>query len=369
VVESLDRGAVENWLVDVFIESRKTNPDWQWTFYCMIGSPGRLDERVISNGGNILRSPVSISNKAAFLWHLRKAFTRQRYDILHVHHDFLSGFYLLAAAGIHFRKRILHVHNNDRILPVGSRILEKILLPIFRWISLKAVDKVLAISEHTLDDYRGSYRSGRPAFDVLYYGIGMDRFDKPVDSRMVRSGLGIPEGAFMLLYVGRMNRDKNPIFNLEILSCLLKRGSDVYLVLVGKGEKEKEILSRAEELRLTGRIRFLGWSDKVVEFMKSADAFVFPRLELPREGLGLVVVEAQCAGLPIFMTSGIVDDAVVLPELAHWNRPTDPDAWAVAIEDVLSAEPAMARTEALVRMQSSRFALPIATRNLLAQYA
>jgi glycosyltransferase involved in cell wall biosynthesis len=368
VVESLDRGAVENWLVDVFIESRKTNPDWQWTFYCMIGSPGRLDEKVISNGGTILRSPVSISNKAAFLWYLRKALTRQRYDILHVHHDFLSGFYLLAALGIPFRKRILHIHNNDRHLPVGNDGLRRILLPIFRWLSLRMVDNVVAISEYTRDDYKGSFSGRSPVFEVLYYGIDMSRFAGPSDASRVRMRLRIPEEARLLLYAGRMNVEKNPIFTLDILKAMLMNGVDAYLVLVGKGEKEHDILERTRELGLVDRVRILGWSDGISDLMKSADAFVFPRMEHPREGLGLVVVEAQCAGIPIFITPGIVRDAVELPEIAHWNPPIDAGRWARNIEEILAAPPRISREAALERMKGSKFALSIATKNLLAHY-
>ena len=46
IVENLDKGAVENWLVNIFIESRKTRPGWEWTFYCILGKEGRLDEKV-----------------------------------------------------------------------------------------------------------------------------------------------------------------------------------------------------------------------------------------------------------------------------------------------------------------------------------
>jgi hypothetical protein len=98
IVENLDKGAVENWLVSIFIESRKIRPDWEWTFYCILGNEGRLDEKVRSAGGRIIYSPVTVSNKLAFLKNLRRELTKGRYDILHAHHDYLSGFYLLASA-------------------------------------------------------------------------------------------------------------------------------------------------------------------------------------------------------------------------------------------------------------------------------
>jgi glycosyltransferase involved in cell wall biosynthesis len=368
VVESLDRGAVENWLVNVFKESRKTHPDWEWTFYCMIDTPGKLDGTVEALRGRIVRSPVTVSDKLSFLRHLRRVLKEGRYDILHVHHDFLSGFYLVASMGIPFRKRILHVHNNDRHLPVGNLLIRRLLLPLCRWLSLRLVDEVLCISQFTMEDYKGSHRGGRPLFEVLYYGIDMAAYRDDVDKAVVKTSLDIPEAAPMLLFVGRMNREKNPLFALDVLSALLRRGIDAYLVLVGKGEKEEEVRDRASGLGLSDRIRIIGWSDRVSDFMKSADAFVFPRLEHPREGLGLVVVEAQCAGLPVFITPGIVKDAVELPELAHWNEPSDPEKWAGDIASLLSSGPPMPKPEAYRRMITSRFEISVATANLLRHY-
>lgn len=97
IVENLDKGAVENWLVSIFIESRKTNPALDWTFYCILGKSGRLDELVKANGGKIIYSPVSISLKIHFLRALRGTLKSGNFDIIHSHHDYLSGFYLLAS--------------------------------------------------------------------------------------------------------------------------------------------------------------------------------------------------------------------------------------------------------------------------------
>ena len=150
IVENLDKGAVENWLVNVFLTSRQMRPDWDWTFYCILGRPGRLDEKVKAAGGKIIYAPFAISEKRKFLEHLRKELKAGRYDIIHSHHDYLSGFYLLSSRGIQFRKRILHVHNTDKALPVGSRFMEKLLLKPFRWLGYRYSDVIVGISEDTL---------------------------------------------------------------------------------------------------------------------------------------------------------------------------------------------------------------------------
>ena len=102
--------------------------------------------------------------------------------------------------------------------------------------------------------------------------------------------------------------------------------------------------------------------------MKEADVFVFPREENPKEGLGIVVVEAQAAGMPMFITNGITRDAIVIEQLVHCNDLLNPAEWARQIADVLEAERPISRNEAIDRMRQSPFDLGRATKNLVDIY-
>src|SRR4029079_19149991 len=106
IVENLHRGAVETWLVRMFEECRKLRPDDVWTFYCMWGQPGRHDERVRELGGRIIYSPVPLGRTTASLCAPPPTLKHGQFDILHCHHDLLSGCYLLAAMGLPIRQRI-----------------------------------------------------------------------------------------------------------------------------------------------------------------------------------------------------------------------------------------------------------------------
>ena len=159
IVENLDKGAVENWLVNIFIESRKIRPGWEWTFYCILGKEGTLDEKVKKAGGIIIYSPVTISRKLAFLKNLRKILKTGKYDILHAHHDYLSGFYLLASTRIKFRKRFLHIHNTDKALPVGNKTLHNFSTRNLSesWDFILS-DQVIGISKNTLEEFAKSQK-------------------------------------------------------------------------------------------------------------------------------------------------------------------------------------------------------------------
>jgi glycosyltransferase involved in cell wall biosynthesis len=367
IIENLDKGAVENWLVNVFLESRKTRPDWEWTFFCILGQPGRLDKKVLEAGGEIIYAPMSVSDKLGFLRFLRKTLRHKSYDIIHAHHDFLSGFYMLATVGMPARK-LIQVHNNDEGIPVGNESLRKILLPIFRKLAFWLADDILAISENTRDEFRKGYRHKKPLFRVLYYGIHMDKFDIPVNPLTFRRANILPDNSKILLYTGRMIQEKNPVFVVDVLKHLRSLRDDVFAVFVGTGDKMKEVTDRAEEMGLKDRVRLIGWSDDIPGIMKSADVLVFPRKEFPKEGLGLVVVESQCAGLPVFTTQGIVKDAIILDELFFSLDLTSPEIWAKAIHDLLEKGAPIKKEKALERMLLSKFEIKRATANLISVY-
>jgi len=369
IVENLDKGAVENWLVKTFIESRKMYPNWQWTFYCILGKEGRLDEKVKAAGGEIIYSPVWISKKFHFLQALRRQLKKGRYDIIHSHHDYLSGFYLLAAAGISFKKRILHIHNTDKVVPVGNERLQKLLLPFFRKSALHFSDLLVGISNDTLRQFAGPIPLKKPASCVLYYGVDLKPYAPKIarDESFFRE-LQIPAHARVLLFVGRMNTLKNPVFVVDILAVLNKTRKDIYAIFIGEGDKAT-VLQRAHECNVEDKVRLAGWRNDTAAIMQQADVFVFPRMEYPKEGLGLVVVEAQAAGLPMMISNGIVEDAIEIPELAHViSLNNNPGEWAVLVCKILDEPAAMDRARAYHLMQESRFELGNATRNFLTLY-
>ena len=166
-------------------------------------------------------------------------------------------------------------------------------------------DTVIGISKDTLKEFTHSndFNSQKKTLAVLWNGYDQVRctvgfFIDP------RQSLKIPSDSKILLYAGRMNDLKNPVFVVDVFHHLLKKRNDVFAVFIGSGDRENDVRQNAIDLDVTDHIRILGWHDNVPMLMKSSDVFVFPRKENPKEGLGLVVLEAQAAGLPMFITHG-----------------------------------------------------------------
>lgn len=362
IIENLDKGAVENWLVSMFQESMKVNPNIRWTFYCTLGKPGRLDTTVKELGGRIVYSPVTIKNKFRFMVHLRKELKRNKYDIMHCHHDFMSAIYLTSSIFLPIKKRITHIHNTDEALPSQSRIKLKF-KELFRFICLHQSDTVVGISKHVLIKFCKFLIKKRDK--VLYYGYDFSKFK--IKTNEFRKKYAINKKTKLVLFLGRMNTTKNPIFALKIFNEVQKRIPDSVGVFAGEGELQAEIMKLAKKLNISNKIKVLGWYNNPAELMTNSDLFLFPRQEHNVEGFGLVVLEAQAAGLPVLTSKGVSDEVVVFPEsIVRLSVKDNLSMWGKKAVELLLNHTKSSNTMPI--LHDSPFSLQNGTRNLLELY-
>src|SRR5262249_449268 len=87
IVENLNRGAVENWLLRMLKHARMRNIDVDWSFYCVLGQPGEMEQAARLLGARVIYSPVPLAAKMQFIRALRFELRRGNYNIVHCHHD------------------------------------------------------------------------------------------------------------------------------------------------------------------------------------------------------------------------------------------------------------------------------------------
>ena len=104
------------------------------------------------------------------------------------------------------------------------------------------------------------------------------------------------------------------------------------LLLVGEGPLLQELKDYAAKLKIEDNIIFLGNRDDVPNIMQAMDAFVLPSLF---EGLGLVNIEAQAAGLPCVVSSGVPEAARILKSFTFLSLDSGYKVWA---DKILSFE-------------------------------
>ena len=277
--------------------------------------------------------------------------------------------YLVASIGLQIRRRIVHVHNADENVPTPNAIKARMYREPLRRACLQLADKVVGISNHTLDTFLAG-RARRPDRDVVhYYGIDAASFEGPAPDRVrFRRELGLPTDALILLFAGRLVPEKNPVFAVDVFAELARREPRTFAVFAGAGSLEEAVRARAKALGVTEGLRMLGWRSDLPEIMRSADWFILPRPEHPMEGFGLAVVEAQLAGLRLLLSKGLPDDPL-LPT-AHLQRlrlGAGAVAWAEAADDLMQGS-APSQTEALAALRASPMEIDHAFADLMRLY-
>jgi glycosyltransferase involved in cell wall biosynthesis len=310
-----------------------------WTFYCVVGEKGQLEPEANALGAKIVYSPSPLRDKIYFMRALRRKLRQGQYDLMHCHHDLVSAVYLLASVGLPIR-RIVQIHNADEGVPAENPLKVSALRPLLRGICLAMADKVVGISNHTLDTFLAG-RKRRPGRDLVhYYGVDVSTFKNADRDRFeFRCELGFADDCRILLFAGRMVPEKNPLFALDVFAELRRLDPKAAAVFVGAGSLHNAIGQRAKELGVEAAFRHLGWRDDVAAIMGCCDWFILPRPEHPMEGFGLAVVEAQLAGLRMLLSEGIPNDSL-LPTACYRRLriAAGARAWATAAMELMGEE-------------------------------
>ncbi len=171
---------------------------------------------------------------------------------------------------------------------------------------------------------------------------------EPEQGRVVRPGQKI------VLYVGRLDVEKNIETLLPVFQGLLRRREDVCIVLCGEGPKLASLRARFQTGPDGDRIHFLGVVSDVWRWMKRADVLISTS---HFEGHPNVVLEAMAAGCPLVVSEIPAHRALLNDVSARFVPPTEVERWIAQISAVLD-DPASARRRAeCAKSLASKFSL------------
>ena len=318
VMPAMDAGGMETFVMNVYRTIDRTQVQFDFLYH--YNKPCFYDDEIAALGGRITKLTVRQDNNIPrYLRQLDRFFAANPYRIIHGHYSGFGMFYNRAAKRRGVPVRVGHSHNTAYEPNLVGR-LDKLMSSRFN----KDLTDRFACSRKA-----GEMLFGSSPFTVLPNGVDTDRFAHPApDARQkLREHLGVREDELLLGHVGRFSAQKNHAGLLRIFAALLPKQPNARLLLLGGGALEGEIKELAKALGVADRVIFAGVRTNVQAFYAAMDAFLLPSLF---EGLPVVLVEAQAAGLPCFV-SDTVDPGAAFADGVHFLPLDAPEAWAQAL--------------------------------------
>lgn len=331
VVGSMNRGGIETWLMHVLRNIDRNL--FQMDFMVHTLKSCDYDDEIRSLGCRIISSPY-LPHPSKLWWTYAENFRQilqqyGAYDVVHSHVHYFDGQILRIAKQAGVPVRISHSHNDTSVVSQAGWKKRFYSVLMNSLISRHATIGLACSQQAAVDLFGKNWQNDR-RWQILYCGLDMSPFQEPVDPVEVRSELGIPQDAFVIGHVGRFESQKNHHFLVKIFAEIARRESKICLLLVGNGSLRSQIERELAQLSLTDKVILTGVRPDVPRIMLGAmDAFVFPSLY---EGLGLVLIEAQAAGLPCVLSDVVPEAAdVVKPLLSRLSLSQSASQWADVI--------------------------------------
>lgn len=120
------------------------------------------------------------------------------------------------------------------------------------------------------------------------------------------SEFDLPGDAFVVGVIAQLIPRKGHRYLIEALPRIRAGRINTYILLFGAGSQEQRLQKAVEQIHLDDAVRFAGFRTDLAEFIGHLDLLVHPAT---REGLGLSLLEAQAAGVPVvgFRAGGVVE--------------------------------------------------------------
>lgn len=158
---------------------------------------------------------------------------------------------------------------------------------------------VVAVSAPIAEQLR-RWRVPQHRLSEIGNGVAMDREPaEPGRDAALRRELGIPDGACVVLNVGRLAEQKAQADLIEAAGRLRARHPHLRVLVLGEGHLRAALDEQISRAGLRGVVQIIGFKENVGAYLAIADVFALPSVD---EGLPIALLEALAAGVPAVCT-------------------------------------------------------------------
>jgi len=319
VLSSLGGGGVESMLYNYYTHLNRDII--QFDFIVHGEKIGMLEEKFREMGSEIYHVKPKKEGLLQNLSQIKRIiYSQPRYDVVHCHQNLMSFVPLYFAKKAGINARIAHSHTTLSRKGTAGKLKDS----IFRCLLKNDTNQFFACGVDAAKCLYGEKKYIEDKVDIIPNAIdeSLYRFN-PLIRNEVRRELHI-EDKFVIGHVGRFSKEKNHKFILQVFEEIYQFNKNSALLLIGDGELEHEAKQLADTFKVSNNIIFLGLRGDVNRLLQAMDCFILPSLH---EGFGIVLLEAQAAGLKCFASTavpretnitGLVDFLELSSGSNHW---------------------------------------------------
>ena len=283
----------------------------QFDFLNVYDTEIACQQEIINMGGRIYHLDMSRRHGLRrYNENLKKFFEKyaSEFDIVHCNFQSLINIDILKyAKRYHIPVRIAHAHNSG--YGKEPNTIQKLII----WGNRKSLNKA-ATQYFACSKLAAEWMFHRQAM-VINNAIDVDQFVYNEEIRKkVRSELGLNDKK-VIIFVGRLDPQKNPIFLIDIFAQILNMWKDACLLVVGDGILRENVVDEIKKTGIEAHVRMLGSRKDVAQLLQASDIFLLPSIF---EGLGIVLIEAQVAGMYVYTSSNNVPQNVKITNLLEF---------------------------------------------------
>jgi len=302
VLGTLDAGGAETMVMNIYRNIDKNKFRFSFIVH---GNRNYFYERELNiDGVDIFRvRKFRIYNIFSYSYDFYKLFKREKkWDIVHGHARSTASIYLLIAKCFKI-KTICHSHSNSSSWKIND-IVKKVLQYPIRYIA----DYFFACSLSAGEWLFGKKIVTKKEFRIIYNSIDVKRFSYNTSTRNEMRTMHNLNNEYVIGNIARYIKPKNHDFMIDIAYHLSKNSFSFKMVFVGDGDLKEQLMAKIVKMNLEKYIIMIDSNEQVEKYYQMFDLFLFPSLW---EGLGMVLVEAQTAGLQCIVSEVIQPEAIV----------------------------------------------------------
>jgi len=253
---------------------------------------------------------------------LRRFLAREGVDILNTHSSLDSWVGLLAVTGL---KNPVLVRTRHLSTPVKSS------WPT-RWL-YRSPAATITTSEGIKDLLQQRVGAAPERVFAIPTGVSLTDFaPRPPDPSLLQD-LQIPAYSFVWGMVSVLRSWKGHLYALEALKELVNAGIETHLLVVGEGPYRSLIEPRIQDLRLTEKVRLVGYQEDVAPWLALMEVVVMA--SYAHEGVPQAALQALALGKPVVGTTvGGIPEVVIPGETGLLVPPKNPTALARALREL-----------------------------------